>query len=341
MDKREEGDVHHAGRDSPVKKILVVGSNGLLGQKMTEILIRGSSAAVHLASIEERSVMELYSAEYHLLDITVKKDVRRLVGEIEPDVIVNCAAMTNVDACESERETAWKINVGGVENLIDAARGAERRIVHVSTDYIFDGKQGPYTEEDRPEPISYYGKTKLASENALRASGLPFTIARTMVLYGLATGVKANFALWLIESLQKGISVKIVDDQFGNPTLADDLAFGLLRAVELGRTGVYNIAGRDIVSRYEFSIRLAKVFGLDPGLIKPIKTSQLQQPAPRPLKSGLLTLKAEVELGYRPSTIEEGLAVLKSQLSQHSRRMGDSSPVAGGRSAVRHSKQGN
>jgi dTDP-4-dehydrorhamnose reductase len=297
------------------ERILVVGSNGLLGQKVAEQLVRGSAARITLASIEDAQVHDPLSVEYVKLDITVRKDVREVVGKVNPDVIINCAAMTNVDACETERDMAWKINVGGVEHLVEAARGKGATIVHVSSDYVFDGKSGPYTEDDRPEPLSYYGKSKLASENVLRASGLPHLIARTMVLYGIAPGVKANFVLWLIKSLEAGQTVRIVDDQIGNPTLADDLAFGLLRAVELGKSGVYNIAGRDIVSRFEFAVRLAMFFGLNPKLIHPIKTAQLRQPAARPLNSGLITLKAEVDLGLKLSTIEEGLAILKSQLA--------------------------
>jgi len=297
------------------ERILVIGSNGLLGQKVAEQLVRGSAARITLASVEDVPVRDLLSTEYIRLDLTVRKDVREVVGTVNPDVIINCAAMTNVDACETERDMAWKINVSGVEHLVEAARGKGATIVHVSSDYVFDGKSGPYTEDDRPEPLSYYGKSKLASENALRTSGLPHFIARTMVLYGIAPGVKANFALWLIKSLNAGQTVRIVDDQIGNPTLVDDLAFGLLRAVELGKSGVYNIAGRDIVTRFEFAVRLAKFFGLDPKLIHPIKTAQLRQPAARPLRSGLITLKAEVDLGLKPSTIEEGLAILKSQLA--------------------------
>lgn len=311
------------------RRVLVVGSNGLLGQKMTELLLRGSPHTVTMCSIEDRPVVSYQSADYHRIDITSKKDVRQVVDSVQPDVIFNCAAMTNVDACETERELAWKINVTGVENLIESGRKGNATIVHVSTDYIFDGKAGPYAEDDRPSPISYYGKSKLASENVLLASDQPFVIARTMVLYGYAPEVKPNFALWLIQSLEKGTPVRVVDDQIGNPTLVDDLAFGLLKAVELGRTGIYNVAGREIVNRYEFALRLAKVFGFDPKLITPIKTSTLRQPAARPLKSGLITLKAEVELGFKPSTMEEGLAILKNQLSRTGRRLGDSGPVPG------------
>ena len=309
------------------RRTLVIGSNGLLGQKIVELLVRGSTGVITCASIEERPVRDLQSAEYLQFDITSKKDVKRVVAESDPDVIINCAAMTNVDACENQRELAWKINVGGVENIIESARKDSLVVVHVSTDYIFDGKAGPYTEDDRPEPLSYYGKTKLASENALRASGLPYFIARTMVLYGYATDVKPNFALWLIQNLEKQATVTVVDDQIGNPTLVDDLAYGMLRGIELGRTGIFNIAGRDIVNRYVFAQELARVFGFNPGLIVPIKTAQLRQPAPRPLKSGLITLKAEVELGIKPSTMAEGLAVLKNQLGRRARRMGDSGPM--------------
>lgn len=312
-----------------VKRILLVGSNGLLGQKIAELLLRGSPHLVILSSVEERPVVQLQSVEYTQVDITSKKGVRQAIATLEPEVVVNCAAMTNVDACEVERELAWKVNVTGVENLAEAVRIHGGTIVHISTDYIFDGKSGPYTETDRPNPLSYYGKTKLASENALRVSGVSFLIARTMVLYGYAPAVKPNFVLWLIRSLEKGTPVRIVDDQIGNPTFVDDLAYGLLRAIELGRTGIFNIAGREIVSRYDFALRAAEGFGLDASLVTPIKTSKLQQSAPRPLKSGLVTLKAEVELGYKPMSIEESLAVLKTQLSRTARRIGDSTPVPG------------
>jgi dTDP-4-dehydrorhamnose reductase len=309
------------------KKILVVGSNGLLGQKLCEIIVRGGAYNLTIASIEEKPVRQVVGAHYVQCDITNKKEVKSLVAAAKPDVIMNAAAMTNVDACETEREMCWKVNVEGVENLIEAAKRSDTKVIHVSTDYVFDGKAGPYTEDDRPEPLSYYGKSKLASENALRRSGIPFVIARTMVLYGFAPGVKPNFALWLIENLEKRKKVTVVDDQIGNPTLVDDLAYGLIQAFEMERTGIYHIAGRDIVSRYEFALKLAKVFDLDPLLITPIKTASLHQPAPRPLKSGLLTLKAEVELGYKPSTVEQGLLILKTQLHRTMKMLADSAPV--------------
>ena len=304
-------------------RILVIGSNGLLGQKVVELFARGTTSPVSCASLEREAVRTLRSLQYMQLDITSRKDVRRVVSVCEPEVIINCAAMTNVDACERERERAWRINVVGVENIMEAAKKYGSRLIHVSSDYVYDGRRGPYSEVDRPEPISYYGKTKLASENVLLASGLPHFIARTMVLYGYGEGVRPNFALWLLENLEKGKPLRIVEDQLGNPTYVDDLAFGIMKGVELEKTGIYHIAGRDIVSRYVFAVTLARVFGLDERLLTPVKTDAMGQPAPRPLRSGLITLKAEVELGIKPSTVEEGLTMLRGQLARSGRRVTD------------------
>jgi dTDP-4-dehydrorhamnose reductase len=202
-----------------------------------------------------------------------------------------------------------------VENLVNSAKLVGAKVIHVSTDYVFDGKCGPYDEQARPNPLSYYGRTKLASENILLTSGIPYITMRTMVLYGVGYGVNLNFALWLIRELTEGRPVRVVDDQIANPTLADDLAFAIIKAIELERTGLYHIAGSDLVSRYDFALSLADVFDLNKKLITPIKTSSLKQPAPRPLKSGFITLKAQTDLDIKMSDVRHGLTVLKNQLS--------------------------
>ncbi|MCZ6776493.1 MAG: dTDP-4-dehydrorhamnose reductase [Ignavibacteria bacterium] len=319
------------------KRVLIVGSNGLLGQKVTDLLLRGSAYTVSLASKAEKPIREVGATQYMAMDITSRKDVKHVIFLCEPDIIINAAAMTNVDACEKERELAWRINVGGVQNIIEAARKNDAEIVHISTDYVFNGKAGPYEENEQPDPLNYYGRSKLASENELRTSGLNHCIIRTMVLYGFAQGVKSNFALWLIQNLEKKLAVRVVNDQYGNPTLADDLAHGIMSALELGRSGIYNIAGREIISRHEFAVRLAEVFGFDSALIIPVKTSDVRQPAARPLKSGLITLKAEVELGIKPSTVEQGVTVLKSQMSRNAKKVPDSAPVPGSSSSRKSS----
>ena len=300
-----------------MKRVMVTGSNGLLGQKIVDLLSHLGNYHLLLTSKHERSVFAEESLRYVKMDVTKRQDVRKVVDEFEPEIIVNTAAITNVDLCETERELAWKVNVGAVEHLSYAAKLCGAHMVHISTDYVFDGKSGPYDELAVPNPISYYGRTKLASENVLRASEIPCTIVRTMILYGIGVNVKSNFALWLIKNLSEHKSVRVVNDQISNPTLVDDVAFAILKVIELGRAGVYHVAGRDLASRADFSFAIAKTFELDSRLITPVKTAMMKQPAPRPLNSGFITLKAETELGIKPSGIESGLSIFKNQLASY------------------------
>lgn len=294
-------------------KILITGANGLLGQAITSVFSRESDFEIVQTSAEEKSYLD-YGFPYKTMDITSKDDVKKVVEFHEPDIIVNCAAYTNVDKCETERELSWKINVDGVKNLIIAARRVNSKIVHFSSDYIFDGKSGPYSEESVPNPISFYGREKLAAENALITSDIKFTVIRTLVLYGIGNNVKPNFALWMLDELKNNRPVNIVTDQISNVTMIDDLAFGTLKLIEKDCTGIYNIAGADILSRYEFAMKMCEVFKLKKELVLPITTASLNQPAPRPLRSGLIILKMESELGFKPMDSLEGLRLLKVQL---------------------------
>jgi dTDP-4-dehydrorhamnose reductase len=296
-----------------MKNILITGANGLLGQAIVTIFTRESDFKLKISSIEDKSYLN-YGHEYIRLDITNKEEVKKVVKHCSPDVIINCAAYTHVDNCETEREQCWKLNVDAVKNLLIAARLEKSKIVHYSTDYVFDGKKGPYTEEDIPNPISFYGRSKLASENALIISGVDYVIIRTMVLIGIGKKIKSNFAVWMIDKLKNNEPISIVDDQIGNSTMVDDLAYGTLKLVEKNYKGIYNIAGSDIISRLEYAIILCEVFKLNKKLITPIKTSQLNQPAPRPLNSGLITSKAESVLGFKAMDSLEGLRLLKVQL---------------------------
>jgi dTDP-4-dehydrorhamnose reductase len=300
-----------------VKRILICGSNGLLGQRLSSTLSVQTEYEVLSTSVERSFVFDDRLYDYTQLDITNRSDVKSLVSSFQPDVIFNAAAATNVDWCESNHETAWKINVTAVENLAEAARKVGAQLIHVSTDYIFDGKNGPYDETAQPSPIGYYGKTKLASENAVRAANISYGIVRTLVLYGSGIGVKSNFALWLIQNLRAGKRVRVVDDQIGNPTYVSDLAEAMIKIFELGRQGIYHVAGAENISRYEFALRTAQVFGLDAALIDRIKTSDLHQAAPRPMMSGFILKKAEKELGIRFHNATEGLLMLKQELEEH------------------------
>lgn len=293
--------------------ILITGSNGLLGQAVTSVILRESDQEVILSSVEESSYHDVGEL-YVQLDITSKEDVKRIVEHYKPSVIVNCAAYTNVDKCETERELSWKINVDGVKNLIIAAKKNEAKIVHYSTDYVFDGKNGPYDELSVPNPVSFYGREKLASENSLITSNINYAIIRTLVLYGTGNNVKPNFALWMLDNLRNNRPVNIVTDQISNVTMIDDLAYGTLKIIEKDCKGIYNIAGSDILSRYDFAMNMCEVFKLNKKLVYPITTESLNQPAPRPLNSGLIILKMVSELGFKPMDSTEGLKLLKFQL---------------------------
>ena len=297
-----------------MKRILICGSNGLLGQRLSLLVSTNTDYEVLNTSQERSFVFDDRLYDYTQLDITQKGDVKSLVSSFQPSVIINAAAATNVDWCETHREAAWKINVVGVENLVEAARKVGAKLIHLSTDYVFDGKSGPYAEDAKPNPISYYGKGKLASENAVRTGGITHAIVRTIVLYGNGIQIKNNFPLWVISSLRAGQRIRCVDDQISNPTHVSDLAGAIVKIFELERTGLYHVCGRETINRYDFALKVAQVFGLDGSLVDRIKTSDLAQPAPRPMVTGFVTLKAETELGVKLMDVKEGLTLLKSEL---------------------------
>jgi dTDP-4-dehydrorhamnose reductase len=285
----------------------------MLGQRLTESFTSSGNFELLSVSIEDESAIP--GIDYKKLDIIQKHKVKDVILDFFPDFIINAAAFTNVDKSETEKETAWKINVNGVENIAFYSWTIDAHLIHISTDYIFDGKSGPYSENDKPDPVGYYGRTKLASENSIHISGTKNTIMRTNILYGPAKYGRPDFVKWVVNSLRDNKVIRIVTDQIGNPTYIDDLVASINKIIELKKEGVYNIGGREMISRYDFTLRIADYFGLDKSLIEKIITKDLNQPAPRPLKSGLITLKAETELEYKPHTIEETFELMKKELS--------------------------
>lgn len=294
------------------KRILITGANGMLGQRTIYNLARSKNYELLGVSLEDIPIFK--NVDYKCVDLTNREEFKQVVYNFCPDFIINTAAFTNVDLCETERETAWKVNVKGVEYITEAARVIDAHIIHISTDYVFDGKRGPYSEKARTNPLGYYGRTKLASENVLKIGGVLNTIIRTNVLYGIADS-RPDFVRWVVGSIRAGKEIRIVTDQINNPTFIDDLVQVIDKIIQLKKYGLYNIGGRKFLSRYDFTIMIADYFELDKSLIRKIVTEDLNQPAKRPLKSGLLTLKAETELGFKPHSIEETLAIMKNELS--------------------------
>ncbi len=299
-------------KDLIKKRVLVVGANGMLGQRAVYFYSCKDNVQLLGCSVEPEPVFN--NADYVQCDLTVREEIKKVVYNFYPDFIINAAAYTNVDKSETEREQAWKLNVKGVEYLAETCRVLDSHLIHISSDYIFDGKEGPYGEKAKPNPLGYYGRTKLASENALKISGAVYTILRTNVLYGIADS-RPDFVRWSVTSLRKGNKIRIVTDQINNPTFIDDLVQAINKIIEFRKQGIYNIGGKEFLSRFKFTQIIAEFFHLDKNLIIPILTPELKQPAPRPLKSGLITLKAETELGYNPHTIPETLAIMKRELS--------------------------
>lgn len=294
------------------KRILITGSNGMLGQRLTEYYLKKNNIELMCCSVEETSYITVVN--YLQLNIVNKSEVKNVFQNFYPDVIINTAAFTNVDLCESEREAAWNVNVTGVDNLAFYAKSIESHLIHISTDYVFDGNNGPYSEKEKPNPISYYGRTKLASENAVKYRKCDASIIRTNVLYGPAKFGRNDFVKWVVESLRNNKPIKIVTDQINNPTYIDDLVDAINKIIEFKKLGLYNIGGKEFLSRYDFTSRIADYFSLDKDLISSIITASLNQPAPRPLKSGLVTLKAETELGYKPQAMETTFQLMKKEL---------------------------
>lgn len=304
-------------------KILITGSNGLLGQKLVLALKNDPEVELLATSSGSNRMKNQSGYNYQSLDITNRNSVQQLFSDFLPDVVINTAAMTNVDACETDRENCWNINVNAVQNQVSVLEelsknhtGYQPHFIHLSTDFVFDGESGPYKEDDPVNPLSYYALSKAESEKLVIQSKLNWSIARTIIVYGIADEMsRTNIVLWAKGALEKGQPLTIVDDQFRMPTLAEDLAAGCILIAKKRKTGIYHLSGKDFMNIVELVQRVARFFGLNPDLVQPIKSNTLNQAAKRPPKTGFILDKSIRELGYRPHSFEEGLQILKNQLS--------------------------
>lgn len=301
-----------------MKKILITGSNGLLGQKIIKALLKKTNVEIVATSLGANRMNDQSGYLYEPLDITNKDEVEKIFLKYHPDVIINTAAMTNVDACETKKEECWKLNVTAVQNIVDVLEQQDPKthLIHLSTDFIFDGEKGSeYIETDIPNPLSYYAKSKLESEKIVQKSKIKWAIARTIIVYGIVDNMsRSNLVLWAKDALTKGQKINVVDDQFRSPTLAEDLADGCILIAEKGTTGIYHLSGPKTNSVLELVYKVADHWGLDRSLITPIKSDTLNQAAKRPPHTGFVIDKARKELGYAPHSFEEGLKILDVQL---------------------------
>lgn len=304
-------------------KILITGSNGLLGQKLVYKLRNKNGITCIATARGENRLVEKSGYDFHSLDITNPTEVEALFRKLKPDVVINTAAMTNVDACETERDACWELNVSAVEFQVESLEALQQEdttyrphFIHLSTDFIFDGTHGPLDEDETPNPLSYYAESKLAAERVVRGARVSWAIARTVLVYGIVDNMsRSNIVLWVKSNLEAGKTINVVDDQFRTPTLAEDLADGCILIAEKRALGVYNISGPDFMSILELARVVADYYGLDKTLIKPSKSADIKQPAQRPPVTGFIIDKARRVLGYQPHTFREGIALLEAQIN--------------------------
>lgn len=296
-------------------KILVTGANGLLGQKLVSLLQEKGNIHV-VATARGNSAQPITQGEFRSLDVTDNNQVEKLVSETKPDVIIHTAAMTQVDDCETKRDECILNNVTAVENLVAACRTHNVHLVHVSTDFIFDGSTGPLDELAEPNPVNFYGESKLAAEKAIQSSGISWSILRTVLVYGVTNDMsRSNIVLWVKKSLEEKKSISVVNDQWRTPTLAEDLAQGCYLAAIKKARGVFNISGKDFMSPFDIAVQTAEFFKLDKTLIQATDSTKFKQPARRPMKTGFIIDKAKKELGYEPHSFLEGLEIVSKQIS--------------------------
>lgn len=290
-------------------KVLITGSNGLLGQHLVNLL--KSRYEVYATSRGKNRLSKQSGYVYREMDICKEEQVEEVLNDIKPDAIVNCAAMTHVDQCELDPKACRLLNVKAVEHLIKHSKAFDPHFVHLSTDFVFDGENGPYKETDEVNPLSIYAQSKLDSEVLVQNSGLKWAIARTIIIYGIADDMsRSNIVLWAKGALEKGDPIKVVNDQYRMPTYVGDLAKGCELIINKGATGIFHISGKDFMRIDEIVQRVANFYKLDTSKMSLVSSESLGQAAKRPPKTGFVLDKAINELGYSPISFEEGLAQL-------------------------------
>ncbi len=289
-------------------KVVIIGSNGMLGQSLVNRLEGQDPYQIFaMASGVNRNPAK-QNCNYFNIDITDFKTIKWQLTLIEPDVIINALAMTNVDICEVEKELCDKVNVNFTADLALISKELKAHFIHISTDFIFDGSKGLYTEDDTPNPVNYYGLSKWKAEQKTKEIGGEFSILRTILVYGkLANMKRNNIVLWVKQSLEKGETIKIVNDQYRMPTYVGSIVDACVLIMEQKATGVFNISGSEFLSIYEMALQVAKFYNLEDTLIQPTDSKTFVQKAKRPPKTGFVLEKAINELGFKPLSLREGL----------------------------------
>lgn len=301
-----------------IKKIFLTGSNGLLGQKLVIALESRPDVELVATSRGENRAAGRKGYAYESLDVLNFEAVKDALARHRPDTLIHTAAMTNVDLCEGEKDLCWRLNVDTVGMLSLLCQRYDIHLIHLSTDFIFNGRKGSfYRETDAPCPLSYYGKSKLVSEELVLERKMRHTIIRTILLYGVVGDLhRSNIVLWAKEALGKRTPINVVSDQYRSPTLAEDLADACIQSALREALGIYHVSGKDFMSILELVETTADFFGLDRTLIRSVDSKTLKQAAVRPAKTGFVLDRAMRDLDYQPHSFKEGLGIIKAQLEE-------------------------
>jgi dTDP-4-dehydrorhamnose reductase len=292
-------------------KILITGANGLVGQHLVRMLVEEGKFQIYaLGKGPSRlSYGKTSSVSYHDIDLVNFKKTQQLIEKISPHIIVHAAAMSQPNECVAAPDLCWKVNVGATRAILKAAQLKKSYFIYISTDFVFDGEEGPYDESAIPNPVNLYGESKLLAEEMVQLSGLHWCIIRTVLVYGnKVPGGRSNFVLWVKDKLEKREPIKVVNDQIRTPTYVEDLAKGILLAIMKHAKGIYHISGKDTCTPYQLACKIAELTHTDKSLISPVDASVFTEPAKRPPRTGFVITKAIKELGYVPHSLNEGLA---------------------------------
>lgn len=290
-------------------KVLITGANGFLGHYLTGQLLAKGIAVIATGKGECRlPYADNLLFQYQSLDFTDPEAVQLIAGNIRPDVIVHSGAVSKPDECEQHKDYADKVNIEGTRYLLAAAAAVKSFFIFISTDFIFDGKKGMYKEEDKGNPVNYYGLTKLRAESLVQQYAYEWSIVRTVLVYGKPLTGRGNILSVVKEKLEKGEEYSVFDDQVRTPTFVEDLAAGIVAIIQKRVTGIFHLSGKDIMTPYQMVCATADFLGLDKTLIRKVTAATFSQPAIRPAKTGFNIEKAKRELGYDPVSFQEGLA---------------------------------
>jgi dTDP-4-dehydrorhamnose reductase len=297
-----------------MKKVLITGANGLLGQFLVKLLLREGYPVLAVGKGPSRlPFKELEKLTYYDIDITNDFLLDGILKKETPHTVIHAAAITQVDDCQLNQQDCETVNVRATAQLLLSAESFSKHFIYISTDFVFDGEKGDYKESDDMNPVSWYGFTKMQAEGIVETSDIPFTIVRTCLVYGNSfSGTRGNIISWVKKSLEEGKQIKVVNDQCRTPTYVEDLAKGILLIVQKGATGVYHISGKDKLTPYDMALQTAAFCKLDASLIEKADAASFSQPARRPPKTGFDISKARKELGFEPISFAEGLRKMLS-----------------------------